>query len=85
MSGTAFGTALDLMQVGPIQSPWPLAVCPTNGFVFFKDKFDTKELERLRPIILSPEYQALKGEAAYYRAAWIAAHTGADHRRGTAP
>lgn len=78
-SGSSFGTTLDFMPVGAIQSPWPLAVCPTNGFVFFKDKFDDQELERLRPLILSPDYQALKEETPYYRAAWIGEHTGASH------
>jgi WD40 repeat protein len=78
-SGTAFGTTLDFMPVGAIQSPQPIAVCPTNGFVFFKDKFDDQELERLRPLILSPDYQALKEETPYYRAAWIGEHTGAPH------
>jgi hypothetical protein len=79
-SGSSFGTTLDFMQVGALQSPWPLAVCPTNGFVFFKAKFDDEELERLRPMVLSPAYQALKEETAYYRAAWIRERTGADHR-----
>jgi hypothetical protein len=78
-SGTAFGTTLDFMPVGAIQSPWPMAVCPTNGFVFFKEKFDDQELERLRPLILSPDYQALKEETPYYRAAWIGEHSGAPH------
>lgn len=79
MSATAFDTALDFMPVGAIIAPWPLAVCPTNGFVFFKEAFDAEELERLRPLILSPEYQALKGETAYYRAAWIVERTGGSH------
>jgi hypothetical protein len=70
-SGTAFDKALDGMLMGAIQSPWPLAVCPTNGFVFLRDGYDAGELERLRPLILSAEYQALKDETPYYRAAWI--------------
>ncbi|MGA2128390.1 MAG: hypothetical protein ABSG76_19830, partial [Xanthobacteraceae bacterium] len=78
-SGSSFGTTLDFMPVGAIQSPSPMAVCPTNGFVFFKDKFDDQELERLRPLILSPDYQALKEETPYYRAAWIGEHTRAPH------
>lgn len=80
-SGTSFGKALDLMETGPIDSPWPIAVCPTNGFVFFKGKFDDEELERLRPLVMSAEYQALKGETPYYRAAWLFERTGASHRK----
>jgi hypothetical protein len=80
MSGTAFGMTLDFMTVGPIRSPSPLAVCPTNGFVFFKTKFSDEELDRLRPLILSSEYQALKEETAYYRGAWMAERMGLSHR-----
>jgi hypothetical protein len=79
MSASVFDTALDFRKTGAVISPWPIAVCPTNGFVFFKEKFEDEELERLRPLILSPEYQALKGETAYYRAAWIGRHTGEAH------
>lgn len=78
-SGTAFDKTLDLMPVGAIRSPWPLAVCPTNGFVFIKSEYKPEELERLRPIVLSAEYQALKDETAYYRAAWIMQRDGAPH------
>ena len=75
-SGTSAGQSLDFMLLGPIDSPWPLAVCPTNGFVFIKQKYEPDELERLRPIVLSPEYQALKDETPYYRAAWIMERAG---------
>lgn len=75
-SGTSAGQSLDFMLLGPIDSPWPLAVCPTNGFVFIKQTYEPDELERLRPIVLSPEYQALKDETPYYRAAWIMQRAG---------
>ena len=75
-SGTSAGQSLDFMLLGPIDSPWPIAVCPTNGFVFIKQKYEPEELERLRPIVLSPEYQALKDETPYYRAAWIMERSG---------
>lgn len=78
-SGSSFDKQLDWMPVGAVESPWPLASCPTNGFVFVKAKYEDDELERLRPLILSPEYQALKNETPYYRAAWIMEHTGASH------
>jgi outer membrane PBP1 activator LpoA protein len=31
----------------------------------------------MRPLILSPEYQAMRDETPYYRAAWLAARSGA--------
>jgi hypothetical protein len=82
-SGTSFGQQLDLKPVGAIEIPWPIAVCPTNGFVFFKDDFDTAELERLKPLILSAEYQATKGETPYYRAYWIVNRSGGDHAQAS--
>lgn len=78
-SGTSFGKQLDWMPVGAIESPWPLASCPTNGFVFVKAKYEDDELERLRPLILSPAFQTIKSETPYYRASWIMAHTGSSH------
>lgn len=75
-SGTSVDKSLDLRPLGPIISPWPIAVCPTNGFVFLKQDYTASELEALRPLILSPEYQALKDETPYYRAAWIAERSG---------
>ena len=82
-SGTAFDKALDWMPMGAIQSPWPLAVCPTNGFVFLRNEYDPGELDRLRPLVLSAEYQALKDETAYYRAAWLMERTGASREEVT--
>jgi hypothetical protein len=75
-SGTAFDRTLDWMTVGALQSPWPLAVCPTNGFVFAKQEYSPEELEALRPLILSPDYQALKDETPYFKAAWVAERRG---------
>jgi hypothetical protein len=80
MSGTSFDKQLDWMPVGAIESPWPLAVCPTNGFVFLKANYEDDELEQLRPLILSAEYQSIKSETPYYRAAWIMERTGASHQ-----
>lgn len=80
MSGTSFDKLLDWMPLGAIESPWPLAACPTNGFVFLKAKYEDDELEQLRPLILSAEYQSIKSETPYYRAAWIMERTGAPHQ-----
>jgi hypothetical protein len=83
MSGSQFTVTLDLKPVGMTESPWPMAECPTNGFVFYQDKFSNEELEKLRPLILSSEYQALKKETTYYRAAWIMERTGTKHSQVT--
>jgi hypothetical protein len=64
-SGSTFDKGLDFMPMGAIEIPWPLAVCPTNGFVFIKRQYEPDELERLRPIVFSAEFQALKDETPY--------------------
>ena len=46
-SGTSFGQFFDFRPYGPIESPWPLPVCPGNGFVMFKREFSDAELARL--------------------------------------
>lgn len=74
---------LDLRPTGtggfPAPLPWPIAECPTNGFLFLKPSYTDEELERLRPLILSPEYQALRKESQHYRKKWILERTGATH------
>ncbi len=73
-SWSTWGSDLDHRPTGGL---WPLAECPTNGFVFLQDKYTEEELERLRPLVLSDEYQALKTEVTYYRAYWLRQRTGA--------
>lgn len=75
-SGTQFGKTLDYRPYGAIIAPLPLAVCPTNGFVFYRRDFKPDELERMRPFVLSDAYQALKGETPHYRAAWLKQRAG---------
>jgi hypothetical protein len=76
-SGSTFDKGRDFMPMGAIEMPWPLAVCPTNGFVFIKRQYEPDELEGVRPIIFSAEFQALKDETPYYRAAWLLERQGA--------
>lgn len=70
MSGTQFGMYLDLKPLGPIAAPWPIAKCPSSGFVVYKRNFTPEEISQLRPYVASPEYQALqRSETNYYLAA----------------
>jgi hypothetical protein len=82
-SGSSFDNGLDLMPLGAIISPHPIASCPTNGFVFLKARYSNEELERLRPFIFSAEFQALKEDTPYYRAAWLTERTGGTHARAS--
>ena len=78
-SGTSFGTQLDFKPIGPIVAPWPLAKCPSNGFVIFKDDFSDAELEKLTQYVASEEYQTLqKQHSNYYLAAQLTKWLGED-------
>ena len=71
-SGFQFGAGLDLMPLGPTPAPWPLAKCPGNGFVIYKEKFSPKETDRLKTIVRSAEYRALtKVHTTYFLAAQL--------------
>ncbi len=69
-SGTSFGKFLDLKPYGPIAAPWPIAKCPSNGFIMFQDKFSDAELSRLETFVASAQYQGMKNtHTNYYLAA----------------
>lgn len=77
-SGTAFGHHLDRRPFGAIASPWPIAKCPGNGFVVYKDDIAEEELTALTAFVLSTPYQALqKKESNYYLAATLLRRDGA--------
>jgi hypothetical protein len=57
----------------------PLTECPGNGFIFFDDKFEPDEVAKLTPLVLSPEYQAMrKSDTPRFRAWWLMDHLGRD-------
>ena len=64
-SGTSYGAMLDFKPYGPIAAPSPLPVCPENGFVIYKQKFDESEIEQLKPLLQDATFQK---ESPYYRA-----------------
>ncbi len=76
-SGTTFGRYLDLKPYGPTAAPWPLAKCPTSGFVMYKQKFSDDEISQFRKYVASGEYKALKdANTNYYLAAKLRASQG---------
>lgn len=73
-----YGKTLDLMPTGATLAPWPLATCRSNRFVIYKQKFTADEIARLRPYVVSAEYQALAAEhTRYYLAALLQERLGA--------
>ena len=79
VSGTSFEQQLDLKPFGPMPAPWPLARCPSNGFVIYKEEFSADEIDRLKRYVLSPAYQALREDNSdYYLAAQLLQFMDAD-------
>jgi hypothetical protein len=57
----------------------PLTECPGNGFVYFKDEFSKAEAEQLTPLVLAPDYQALRtSESPFFRGWWLMSRTAQD-------
>lgn len=80
-SGTSFGNYLDLKPYGPTPAPWPIAKCPGNGFVLYKDSFTAAEIKTLEAFVNSKQYQAdQKRYSNYYLAAKLRAHAGTTKR-----
>ena len=80
-SGTGFGMELDMKPFGALIAPWPLPVCPGNGFVIYKDEedFSAAERERLTAYVASDGYRTLVADdTPYYRAAMLMRAAGDD-------
>jgi tetratricopeptide (TPR) repeat protein len=60
------GRRLDMKPLGGLAAPWPLPICPENGFVIFKETFSNDELEKLKSIVLAEKYRSLRRENTDY-------------------
>lgn len=70
-SYSTFGARPDGKPYGSWEFPLALAECPGNGLVMYRD-FTADEKKRLKALLGSAEYKALRGsETSYYRAAWL--------------
>lgn len=58
---STFGAYLDLTKVSYLTFPIAIAVCPSNGFVDYKEEYSDTELATLGATIETPEYKSLLG------------------------
>lgn len=58
---STYGAYLDLTEVSYLTFPIAIAVCPSNGFVDYKETYSDSELATLGATIATPEYKALLG------------------------
>lgn len=77
--GHPLGSRLDLKPWGPVIAPAVLPVCPDSRFVLWKHQFSDDELARLRPLVASPAWRAIRDtESDYYRVARLRQWLGDD-------
>jgi hypothetical protein len=70
-SYSTWGARPDGKPYGSWEFPLALPECPGNGLVMYRD-FTADEKKRLKDLLASAEYKAMRGrETSYYRAAWL--------------
>lgn len=65
-----FATMLDGQGYGILISPEPVAKCPNDGFILYKNEFTEEELQALKQFTASQEYQLMSKHETDY---WLAA------------
>ena len=65
------GERPDGRPVGGTKFPLTLPECPDNGLILYKE-YDAGEVAKLKPLVASEAYQALRKDGSqYYRAYWL--------------
>lgn len=59
---STYGRHFDLSPVSYMKLPPPIPVCPSNGFVMYKENFSKKELDKIKSYISSQTYRAWMGK-----------------------
>jgi hypothetical protein len=76
-SYNTWGSRPDGKPYGSWTFPLALPVCPGNGLVMYEE-FSREQLRALRPLIASPEFEAVRTtETPHYRAQWLMRKLGA--------
>jgi hypothetical protein len=70
-SYSTFGQRPDGKPYGSWRFPLAMPECPSNALVVYR-AFKPEEIPALAALVASPEYQALRAESQYFRAAWLA-------------
>jgi hypothetical protein len=70
-SYSIWGYRPDGKPYGSWEFPLEMPKCPGNGLVIF-DRFSEDEIKRLKALVESPEYRAMRNsETSYFLAAWL--------------
>jgi len=70
-SYSTFGQRPDGKPYGSWTFPLAMPECPSNALVVYRE-FKPEEIAALTALVQSAEYQAMREESQYFRAAWLA-------------
>lgn len=71
-SYSTWGSFLDGMSQASWITPLPLPQCPASRFPVYRDDFSDVDKERIRALVETPEYKAVRDEASYYLLWYVA-------------
>lgn len=70
-SNSTFGQRPDGKPYSPMPVA-PIVECPGNGLLLYQEKFSNEEVRKVKPLIASADYQAMRArETQYYRLWWL--------------
>lgn len=76
-SYSTWGMELDGKPIGSWNFPMPIPQCPGSGFPVYRE-FSAREVEAIRALVQTPEYDAIKDETSYYVLAFVVGKLDAD-------
>ena len=65
-SFSTWGAELDGKPMGSWTTPMPIPQCPGSNFPVYRRDFDANDKAKIKVLVETPEYQAIKDEAPYY-------------------
>ncbi|MEO1028611.1 MAG: hypothetical protein AAFX02_06080 [Pseudomonadota bacterium] len=75
-SMSTFGSHLDLTRASYLDLPFPIGVCPSNGFVDFADEYTDQQMIALKTVIETDQYKSLLGKhTSWYLFAYVVEQT----------
>lgn len=65
-SGMTYGMRTNMRPIGRLIAPPSLTICPSNGFVMFKQTFTPEELAKFERVVQSQQYQDIVQHSSSY-------------------
>jgi hypothetical protein len=65
-SYSTWGSFLDGMPQASWTTPMPIPQCPESRFPVYREDFSDADRDKIRALVATPEYGAIRNEASYY-------------------